>query len=100
MIARNGKWHRHSGAAECPVDPRDGVILCHLAEGYPITTAAPAAAASADWSVVVAFRVVVAHRDPRIFWIAGGQAFADQAEAEATGLPVIEAVERLSEAVA
>lgn len=33
-------------------------------------------------------------------WIAGGQAFADQAEAEATGLPVIEAVERLSEAVA
>ena len=98
MIARNGKWHRHSGAAECPVDPRDGVILCHLTEGYPIMTAVPLAAGTADWTGVIAFRVAVAHREPRIFWISGGQAFDDHAEAEATGLPVVEAVERLPEA--
>ena len=69
----DGKWHGHNGE-RCPVHAQTVVeVVYHGLEGKPAYRTQPAA--DLNWlnsKLIVAFRVIKQHREPRELWLKQG----------------------------
>lgn len=68
----DGKWHGWNGG-ECPVHPETVVEVMNVNTGL----CGPYPANKTYWGceVTTAFRVIKEYREPREFWIVGGNAY-------------------------
>lgn len=81
----DGKWYGWNGG-ECPVHP-ETVVEIRLGDRYYENDDMKDKAAEWFWNVtggegIIAFRVIKEHREPREFWVCGGDAFDSIHEAE------------------
>lgn len=76
----DGKWHGHNGE-QCPVHLKTEVeVVYHGLEGRPAYRTQ--AAGDLNWlnsKLIIAFRVIKQHREPRDFWVVHRGNFSDLA---------------------
>lgn len=64
----DGKWHGWNGG-ECPVHPETIVEVSHKTSGFVSGEEAEQFYWDGDKCMIVAFRVIKEHKDPRDVWI-------------------------------